>query len=1048
MENNLVGFKKYNGKKSDLLNITVEPGDIIFGIDSETNLPYIYHDGVFYSDASEWSEALPEIHIGPTMPPEKDPYIKLWVDTDDNPPTLKYKNSDTNDWEDVSSNIDITETNEIFIGDNLPADISDNIKVWYQTNVDLPEEDTVVSWEDINNKPEFADVAFTGDFNDLVNIPDFDLTRESCTIYASVDEEDPKHNLTHEQHLSNKDAFIKLRQSITDKQDIDITIVACYYSGEEVEYKDCYIKDVGYSSGTIINFQLESATIIQDINNPYLSYINISQFTNGNEYYQEGVTEPGTYVDISKTYLVSYTDLNKHTTTYIGTENPSTISSKYNLWVDTTNEEVVFKYKEGNEWKVLSTGGNGSIEVDTVLDPTSENPIANKAVYAMAVSVEEGFSEIDENLSKKANTENGLVEGRGFKVSDTKKYYLPGTTIPSDGVENTNILATKAEVLSNEVINSKATVYNLYAMDPLSEEQSEANAKALESVQNREVAIYKVYTNDDTYAIADVKLVPGPYLEAYVYVNNPDTTSKQATITKHTYTFDQAGEYMTGDKQEVIVPSLSKVEDMVGNSGGTNGLEIRILSDDTPEENLQTIELVKEGKALAGLADEFGISILTYLGDRKFSQTTYIEDWQVHIAGCIELGEDGNLISQAGYVLTGDLAIVDAIDFKLWLKWQTSLSQTTNGRNIRTIYVIEENQRCLVDSISFNSTTTELQYNYNDKRYKRVYTNETGEYTKEEIVVNSGGGTGGSSVGGLETRIVYIPNYTSINTTLTNEEKEYNLETCRKLLNGTARAALSLEGETAGVYALNTYCEDILDLSVLGEVGYYIPFKWTYMVQLGATIIGNDGDILLFGSGQATTVSDLIINEDLSNLGDIGSAAMEQYSGGKLPTVYYVENDMGSLLQLVPLHPFGMLSNLGVMFQGIGESSDGNTQTKYNLSCYNPATNVAHEFEATPIATKIYIGKPSTEHKNINKAFANKPFGVLGISPMPALVYEDASSAEILRWKSYQPLEKYIVPNLETGDWGDYTHIEFLIFREGKYERWKLDMEGETSLIE
>lgn len=176
MENTLVGFIEYNGKKSDLLNVTIESGDIVFGIDSETKLPYIYHNGVFYSDASEWSEALPEIHIGPTMPPEKDPYIKLWIDTDDNPPTLKYKNSYTNDWEDVSSNIDITETNEIFIGDNLPADISDNIKVWYQTNVDLPEEDIVVSWEDINNKPEFADVAHSGEFDDLNNIPDFTLT--------------------------------------------------------------------------------------------------------------------------------------------------------------------------------------------------------------------------------------------------------------------------------------------------------------------------------------------------------------------------------------------------------------------------------------------------------------------------------------------------------------------------------------------------------------------------------------------------------------------------------------------------------------------------------------------------------------------------------------------------------------------------------------------------------------------------------------------------------------------------------------------------------
>lgn len=311
----------------------------------------------------------------------------------------------------------------------------------------------------------------------------------------------------------------------------------------------------------------------------------------------------------------------------------------------------------------------------------------------------------------------------------------------------------------------------------------------------------------------------------------------------------------------------------------------------------------------------------------------------------------------------------------------------------------------------------------------------------------SGETSGENSGGGLETRILYVPEFTA-GSELTDEEKAYNVETCQKLLAGTARAALSLEGDVAGSYALNTYCEDILDLSVLGDEGYYIPFKWTYVVQLGATVVGPDGDILLFGGGQSTTVSDLILNEDLSNLGDIASAVMEQYNGGKLPMVYYVENDMGSLLQLVPLHPFGTFSNAAIVLQGIGESFGGNEQTKYVLSCYNAALNQPSTFEATPIATKIYIGKPSTEHKNINKAFANRPIGALGINPMPTLVYEDSSSAEILCWKSYQPLEKYIVPNLETGDWGDYTHIEFLIFREGKYERWKLDMEGITSLIE
>lgn len=520
---------------------------------------------------------------------------------------------------------------------------------------------------------------------------------------------------------------------------------------------------------------------------------------------------------------------------------------------------AVERFKHDGKWKIIGSS-SGKVQIaDDKLDSESINSVQNKV--------------ITKALENKADIVDKLVNAYGIRSVSNTEYYMPDI----GGVNPARTLATKADIISNEALESKATMYNIYAMDDLTAEQLAANETAFEAAQNSEVAVYRVYTNDTSYALADVKIVDGPYLEAYVYVNTPNPTDKQATITRYKYSFNQAGEYLPSDKdvEEVIVPSIAKVNELI-----------------------------------------------------------------------------------------------------------------------------------------------------------------------------SSGETGGSSVGGLETRIVYIPSYTSNNTTLTNEEKEYNLETCRKLLNGTARAALSLEGDTVGVYALNTYCEDILDLSVFGEEGYYIPFKWTYMVQLGATIIGNDGDILLFGVGQSTSVSDLILNEDLSNLGDIGSAAMEQYSGGKLPTVYYVENDMGSLLQLVPLHPFGMFSSLVIVFQGIGESLDGNTQTKYNLSCYNAATNQPATFEATPIATKIYIGNPSTEHKNINKAFANRPFGALGINPMPTLVYEDSSSAEILRWKSYQPLEKYIVPNLETGDWGDYTHIEFLIFREGKYERWKLDMEGITSLIE
>jgi hypothetical protein len=604
----MISFNRFNGTKEDFdlykSSLGLSEEDIVFISDNATN-KFIYANGTYFGST--------EIYKGSIEPTDES--IKLWIDT--NEQSIKYKdNNDT--WVTISSG----EGNLIYIGDKKPGDDTE-YKVWISPDEVIEDDeepliiDTELNPDSINpvqnstitaefNKylkktdaeafitedevaeqyqpkgdyltaedlPVLADVAYSGNFNDLVNIPDFNLTKDSCTVYSYTYEESSYAPFTSEQRASNAEAFQKIRQALSDKKDINITVVVVYDSGENIEYRDCYITGTTYTSiesggsgsSILTSVSIESATIIQDINKPYLSHVKIDRFGNDAEYPDSaGSVE----ADVTKTYLVLDKDLDKHTTTYIGTENPSTISSKYNLWVDTSKEEVVFKYKDSsNTWQILSTGDTGNITVDTELKATSENPIANKAVYAMAVSVEEGFSEIDENLSKKANTENGLVEGRGFKVSDTEKYYLPGTTIPSDGVENTNILATKAEVLSNEVIDSKATVYNLYAMDPLSEEQLEANAKALESVQNREVAIYKVYTNDDTYAIADVKLVPSLYLEAYVYVSNPDTTSKQATITKYTYTFNQAGEYTTSDKQEVVVPSLSKVEEIVVNSGG------------------------------------------------------------------------------------------------------------------------------------------------------------------------------------------------------------------------------------------------------------------------------------------------------------------------------------------------------------------------------------------------------------------------------------------------------------------------------------------------
>lgn len=54
--------------------------------------------------------------------------------------------------------------------------------------------------------------------------------------------------------------------------------------------------------------------------------------------------------------------------------------------VEILSDSMSFTFTQG--------GGGGSIIVDTVLDASSENPIANKAVYAAVGNVEESLAEL------------------------------------------------------------------------------------------------------------------------------------------------------------------------------------------------------------------------------------------------------------------------------------------------------------------------------------------------------------------------------------------------------------------------------------------------------------------------------------------------------------------------------------------------------------------------------------------------------------------------------------------------------------------------------
>ena len=386
---------------------------------------------------------------------------------------------------------------------------------------------------------------------------------------------------------------------------------------------------------------------------------------------------------------------------------------------------AVERFKHDGEWKVIGSS-SGKVQVsDDKLDSESINSIQNKVVTKA--------------LEYKADIVNKFVNAYGIRSVSNTEYCMPDI----DAGNPAHTLATKADIISNEALESKATMYNLYAMDDLTAEQLAANETAFEAVRNGEVALYRVYTNDTTYASADVKIVPGPYLEAYVYVNTPNADSKQATIIKYTYTFDQSGEYTTSDKEEVTLPSIDKVNELIGSGVTGGGLELRELKMSGSVEdnayNLETLELMRENKVLPAMpVTEDTLTPLTYIGNNQF--ILQIVEMGIEINMSFTMGEDGSItMSQdviAPYVLNSPSKVLK------WLDKSRILAQLGMYEPAHVIY---NGLLCLVDCIEAGgtgSTRSVVQFNYDNQRFERIYNATTGEeISTTEIPIGSGGGT-------------------------------------------------------------------------------------------------------------------------------------------------------------------------------------------------------------------------------------------------------------------------------------------------------------------
>lgn len=277
---------------------------------------------------------------------------------------------------------------------------------------------------------------------------------------------------------------------------------------------------------------------------------------------------------------------------------------------------------------------------------------------------------------------------------------------------------------------------------------------------------------------------------------------------------------------------------------------------------------------------------------------------------------------------------------------------------------------------------------------KEVYigTNPTEE---AKIWIDPTGTTGRN----LETRILYVPELTA-GDVLTDEEKAYNVETCQKLIDGTATAYVS-----NGV--LTVYADHIRDLSELEFNGYAITF-----MGYGSVVI-NEGDVELTLPDVSTSIT---IPEDVTEYNYL-SLVIAVALSESFPVFYFKKNAV--------LH----------LFTEVGIESG---VILLSVEYYDYTTKVVHicllsqDENATLIRrypTKIHLHNPSDTEKTYNKEW---------------MATRDLTRCEtptlILRGIYYQPI--YIIKNaVNTG------YADFVIYEDGAFETWRVYDDGSTEKI-
>ena len=318
-------------------------------------------------------------------------------------------------------------------------------------------------------------------------------------------------------------------------------------------------------------------------------------------------------------------------------------------------------------------------------------------------------------------------------------------------------------------VSEKEETYSLYAKygASITEEQQEINKitfnACLAHFEENTKSPTVFYENDPNFPLV---LIGGDSAHSEFYFTmkaSIGVEEGQELYTSASITLFSDGSSTVSNIDNYTVPTTAKVEEMLATKQDTlvsgqnistiNGqslltgediqlsldadAELRLLkegsTDEDKEYNLKTLELVQQGKAVAYRSLDGETVTYQYSGDRKFSSVIFSEDYMTTFNSFIELADDGRITLQASLV-EGAFILTTAVEFKVWLLWKAKAEPVGTYRNL---YVLEDSTRCWVDAYEFNETTTVLEYNCNNKRYKRTYTNETGDFVKEELELSS-----------------------------------------------------------------------------------------------------------------------------------------------------------------------------------------------------------------------------------------------------------------------------------------------------------------------